>query len=409
MKVKQEGVLLVAVLTVLAATSARADYARKTQWVLATAKVTGVGGAQFISSLRITNEFSSTATVTITYYAQSPFDSSYTASGDNTSAPSVTVSVGPNSTTAIEDVLGTEFGSGLSPWGIPAGGLLITSDVPVSVISRTYVANGLSSTGVPGTFGFSIPGTPGGVNVGIGDTAIVNYISASPTLTSGFRSNFIMLNTGSSSTALDVQLLTGSGTPVGERTYTLAPHGAAQQGNIASSFGYPGPDTNLFLKVTVLSGGPVLLGASIIDNAISSINFVPVDKISSFPDNGAWGTIFTDDDRTYGGRLEVFGGKPTYFNTNINLSNCSNSPNQFFAEMIGQGYSGANTTFTNVDAHSFSFSGANAFGSWTGTVAADWKNTLSGTLTFTSSSSPCSGVSQTFHWLAGGPLASVPD
>src|SRR5258706_2847739 len=275
MNMTRKGAAVLAVLTILTAASARAEYARKTQWVLATAKATGVGNAQFLSSLRITNQFRTTANVTITYYAQSPFDSSSTASGDNTSAPSVTVTVGPKSTSAIEDVLGTLFGSHLAPWGIPAGGLKITSDVAVSVISRTYVVNGLSATGVPGTYGFSIPGTPGGANVGIGDSAIVSYISASPTLTSGFRSNFIMLNTGSSTTVLDVKLLTGSGTTVGERTYTLAPSGAAQQGNIPSPFGYAGPDTNLFLQITVKSGGPGLLGAPLIDKAISSLHFVP--------------------------------------------------------------------------------------------------------------------------------------
>jgi hypothetical protein len=401
--------LLVVALTVLTAAPARAEYARKTQWVLATAKANGVGGAQFVSSLRITNEFNTAASVTITYYAQSPFDSSHTANGANTSAPSTTVSVGPMSTAAFEDVLGTLFGSSLAPWGIPAGGFLITSDVPVSVISRTYVANGLSATGVPGTYGFSIPGTPGGANIAVGDTAVVSYISASPNQTSGFRSNFIMLNTGASSAVLDVQLLTGADTSLGERTYTLAAHGAAQEGNIASSFGFPGPDTNLFLRVTVLSGGPVLIGASIIDNAISSLNFVPGDKISTFPDNGAWGTIFTDDDRTFGGRLEVFAGVPSYFNTNVVLTHCSQLPNQFPVQMFAPGYPGANTTLTRVDTYTYSYSGGDANGHWTGTFVADWKNELSGTLTYTPSVGGCSGVSQTFHWLGGAALTSVPD
>lgn len=400
---------LAACVTVIAATPLRADFPRKTQWVLATAKAIGAKGEQFVSSLRITNPWNVAANVTLTYLAQSPLDASFTASGDNTDAPQVIVVVAAGTTFAIEDVVETYFSAAPAPFGIEAGGIRVDSDLAVSVMSRTYVANGLSSTGVTGTYGISIPAQAEKQRIFMGDVASVSYISASPTRASGFRSNFIMLNTGGAQTALAVSLMSGNGGVLGLRTYTLAPHGSAQQTDIAKSFGYPGADTDLWLKVSVTSGGPVLLGATVIDNAISSQNYVAANKVAGFPSNGAYGTIFANDlHGMYGGRLEVYASAPTHFATSINLSKCSKSANQFYMQAIEPGYAGSNSDFSQNADGSFSLIGTDGTAAhWTGTVVADWFGNLSGTLTYTRTEGVCAGVSQTFNWLADGPLTTV--
>ncbi|HPA53281.1 MAG TPA: hypothetical protein PLP50_16940, partial [Thermoanaerobaculia bacterium] len=255
--------------------AASADTPATTQWVLATAKATGAGGEQFVSSLRISNPFPQVATVDLTYLAQSQIDPTGAATGDNAAAPKVRVTVGPGETLAVEDVLGTTFAGKAAPFGISAGGLRVDSDVPVSVLSRTYVANARSATGVPGTFGFSIPAQVEAQTLSAGETGWLTFVSGSPSSASGFRTNLILLNTGATPALLRVALRRGDGSVAGERDYTLGRFSAAQQGNLGAAFGLATSETNLRATVTVTSGGPVAIGASLIDNAISSIAYLP--------------------------------------------------------------------------------------------------------------------------------------
>lgn len=210
-----------------------ADTPATTQWVLATAKATGRGGEEFVSSLRIVNPFPYTANVSLTYLAQSPIDGDNAATGDNGSAPQVRVLVAAGETLAIEDVLGTTFAGKAAPFGIPAGGIRVDSDAPVSVLSRTFVANARSASGVPGTYGFSLPAQTAGQTVSEGETAWLTYGSSSPSATLGFRTNLILLNTGSQSTVVLVSLLRGDGTPAAPRAPTRS--GAALRPRSATS------------------------------------------------------------------------------------------------------------------------------------------------------------------------------
>ena len=250
--------------------------------------------------------------MTVTYLAQSIIDGSNTAPGDNSGAATALLTVPGGRTLAVEDVLGTLFGTTLSPFGVPAGGLKVTSDQPVSVLSRTFVANAASATGVPGTYGFSIPAQVEDQAVSPGDTAFVTYVAASPDARSGFRSNFIMLNTSSSPAVVNVDLRKGDGTSVGSRDFNLGKLSAAQAGNLSGSLGYGGPDTNLTAVVTVKSGGPVVVGCSIIDNAISSIAYAPPSKVT-LPNNGAFGLAFDDDPYfVSSARLDILNGLPVF-------------------------------------------------------------------------------------------------
>jgi len=232
---------LIAAALVFSSAPLLADSPATRQWVRAVAKAGGLNGEAFVSSLRIVNPNGATANVSLTFLPQSPIDGIFTAQGDNSSRTPVTVSVGANKTLALEDVVGSTFG-GAAPFGIPAGAIQVDSDVPVSVLSRTFVANAKSATGVPGTYGFSIPAQIETQAVALGDTAYIPYISSAPGTGSGFRSNFIMANVGRVSgvpvaSVLHVKLVRGDGSAVGERDYTLGKLSAAQQTNIAASFG----------------------------------------------------------------------------------------------------------------------------------------------------------------------------
>jgi hypothetical protein len=363
---------IMATLALILALPAFGDSPSTKQWVLATAKATGRNGENFVSSLRIVNPGTSTANVTLFYLAQSNIDSAFSATGDNSFAPSVTVQVPAGQMLPIEDIIGTKFG-GSAPFGIPAGGIKVISDQPVSVLSRTYVSNAVSATGKPGTYGFSIPAQVDDQAIGAGDTGYVPYIAASPDSNSGFRCNFIMLNTVAATSVVNVALKKADGTPVGSRDYTLGNLSAAQQGDIAASFGYAGPDQNLFVVVTVKSGGPVVVGTSIVDNAISSLNYAPPTKTvggSAGVRDGVYGIVFKSAQDPYGmtARIEFFGGDVRY----LAFSFVPDSCNYLYWDQAQPTTStGGNTTFTKQPDGSISFSGQDTlspFDSWNGTV-----------------------------------------
>jgi len=395
---------VMAILALILAVPALGDTPATQQWVLATAKTTGVGGAQFVSSLRIVNPGSTLANVTLTYLPQSPIDSTYSAIGDNTNAFSVAVQVPAGQMLPIEDVIGSLF-NGSGPFGIVAGGIYVASDQPVSVLSRTYVSNAVSSTGVPGTYGFSIPAQVVDQAISAGDTAYIPYIAASPNETSGFRCNFILLNTVGTTSVVNVALKQRDGTVIGQRSYTLGNFSAAQQGNIAASFGYSGPDQDLFIAATVTSGGPVVLGTSIIDNAISSLNYAPPTKTVGSYKDGSYGLIYAQDDNQMVARIDFSGGNVTYIAFTAAPNNCQ----YYFGLYQDTPTPGGGTTFTQQPDGSISFSGQDSGPSaedptepstWNGTIR--FTNTgIAGTLTYalSSAAADCPGTSVSYDFV----------
>lgn len=381
---------------------ASADTPALTQWVLATAKATGRGGEEYVSSLRIANTLARTATVDLTYLAQSPLDASFSATGDNGAAPKVRVTVGPGETLAIEDLLGTTFAGQAAPFGIPAGGVRVDSDVPVSVLSRTFVANARSASGVPGTFGFTIPAQVPAQAVSAGETAWLSYASSSPVATSGFRTNLILLNTGSATTVASVALVRGDGALAAPaRDYTLGRASAAQQTDVTAAFGVGSTDTNLRIAVTVKSGGPLTIGASLIDNAISSIAYVPPVKVDT-PDDGAYGWVVTQGDLALAsaGRLDVANGVPNFLSGLLAVDCVSGSfLYTFLAFGVDSGVT-PNTTFTPLAGGGWSFAGSSAdSGTWSGTILPWVDGSLFGSLSFTTlSSARCSAVTKSYEF-----------
>lgn len=384
-------------------TPAAAETPATTQWVLATAKATGKNGEDFVSSLRIVNPTSQAAAVDLTYFAQSPIDGGFAAAGDNSGAPTVRVAVGPGETLRVEDVLGSKFDASRAPFGISAGGIRVDSDVPVSVLSRTFVANARSAAGVPGTYGFTIPAQVAAQTLSAGETGWLAYAAASPSGTSGFRTNVIFLNTGARTTVATVALLRADGTPVAPaRDYTLAPYGAAQQGDVGTSFGAGTAETNLRVAVTVKSGGPLAFGASLIDNAISSIAYLPPAKVDA-PDDGAFGWVVTrgDDALASAGRLDVQGGAPNFL-SGLLVVDCPAGSFLYTLLAYGAG-SGVtpNTTFTPAAGGGWSFAGsAPDAGSWSGTVLPWVDGTLYGTLSYTTAATArCASVTKSFDFV----------
>ena len=374
-----------------------ASVPQKTQWILASAKSGGAGGEQFVTSLRITNPNTVTATVGITYLALSNLAGGQ-ATGDNSSAVTVTVQVEGGRTLPIEDVLGTKFASA-APHGVVAGGLKIVSDVPVAVLSRTYNAAAKSATGVPGTYGFSIPAQSAEDAVWTGDTAYIAYVAGAPDRSAGYRSNVHMLNTVAAQSVVHLKLVRPDGSVVAERDYTLAKLASTQENDIAATYGSTALEENYTVVATVTSGGPVVVGASVIDNAIASIAYAPPNKVF-VPNNGKFGLILEDGGYGFSGRLDIYKGMPDFLSAGIVLEGCPapSTVQLFFVQAFTTG-SNQNTTFTRNADGSWAMSGSSSSATWTGTIFGDVDGSVFGTLAYAraagSAGGSCPGVSKT--------------
>lgn len=379
-----------ALAALLLSTALLADTPATTQWVVTSAKATG-GGNQYVTSLRLVNPNAVAAPADITLFPASD------GSGDNgTNPPKVSVSIPANSTLAIDDVLGTKFGT------TGAGGLRIDSTGPtpqgIWVLSQTLVVNALSSTGVPGTNGFAIPSQNADQLVALNETAYVPYISSSSSGSSGYRTNLFLLSANTTaSTVVTVTLLKGDGTVLGTRDVTLARGAQTQINGIAASFGYTANDTNLTATVKVKSGGPVATGASVIDNAIASISYAPPMKVAR-ANNGAYGLLLNDGGFEFSGRVDILGGNGDYMTMSVVVPNCAGANYVFYFQAFGDSAgTSKNTSFVPQSDGSISFSGAQSDGSFSGTIYPKYDGTVYGNVNYTratgSNGSPCPGVS----------------
>jgi hypothetical protein len=397
--------LALAVIPLLPA-SLLADTPAVTQWVVTSAKASG-GGNDYVSSLRIVNPNAVAAEVDMYFLPYSQLDALNNALGDNSGAPKVVVTVPGNSTLALDDVLASNFGAtGSGGIRVEAPGTDSVSGRPLAVwvLSQTLVVNAKSSTGVSGTNGFAISSQSQDQLVAVGETAYVPYVSASPTSTSGYRTNLFLLSTnGTGSTIVDVTLRKSDGTTAGTKTLTLGKFSQTQINGIANFFGYTpaASDTNLTALVTVTSGGPVATGASIIDNAIGSISYAPPVKMP-VANNGAYGLILNDGGYDFSGRVNVVDGVFYVITAGIVIPSCAGQDTVFFMQGLGTAPN-QNTTFTKNADGSTSFAGTESDGStFSGIIQTSFDGSIYGSLTYTrpggaiTQTNPCPDASVTY-------------
>lgn len=364
------------------------------QWLVTSAKATGRNGENFVSSLRLVNGTVSSATVDITYYPRVNLTAA-SAPGDNSvNAAKQTVTVPAGQTLAIDNVLNTLFGVTSTS---ASGGLDIESQnlVPISVLSQTLVTNarGLDPQGNPvsGTYGFAIPGQIPDNAVAVGDTGYVPYLSSSPTTTQGYRSNLFLQTTNTAAdTVVTVTLLNGvDGTTIGTSDVTLGTLVQTQINNIAGFFGYSAVNTNLTAVITVKSGGPVFVGASVNDNATGSQIYAPPTKDWS-PRYASFAFLLGDGGYGFTGRIDIQANGVADFMTAAPVINPCGSGPAVFIFQAGSAPPISNATFTlNADG-STSFSGADTESSWTGSFNVNADGSVQGNLTYTRSSVPSS-------------------
>ena len=384
-----------------------ADTPASTQWVVTSAKLSG-GGNDYITSLRIVNPNPFEVEVDLYFFQQTPLDASNNAA-DATLTPKVVVNVPANSTLALDDVIASKFGlappvaGGIRVESFAATGGLNPDPAGVWVLSQTLVVNARNQAGTPGTNGFAIPSQNQDQVVAVGETAYVPYISASPSTSSGYRTNLFLLSANATDpTHVTVTLRKGDGTSAGSKNLTLGKLAQTQINRIGEFFGYvpAASDTNLTALVTVTSGGPVATGASIIDNAIGSISYAPPVKMP-VANNGAYGLILNDGGYYFSGRLDIVGGNGDLMTMAVVVTGCAGDAYVFFFQAFGASFGAdKNTSFVANSDGTISFAGADPYGSFSGTIFTKYDGSVYGNVTYTRASgsggAPCPGVGVTY-------------
>lgn len=278
-------------LSVAAQPQAAAESPGTTQWIVTTAKTTGHNGEQYESVLRVLNLSPYDAPLRLTFFPQTSLNASRSAFGDPSAASTVDVVIPAGLKVAFWDALGL-FGrtagagairivsTGTDPQGRP---------IPVSASSmtRVYAAGPELSAPVTGPL---IAAQGLDTLIGAGEPAAIPFLwLGGDELSGSNRSNiFLASANGDSETVVRLTLVTNENVAQESREITLGPLTQTQINNVFFYFHFVpfcppcpsdsmGPD-EVRVDVSVLSGGPVAVGAAVIDNLNGTSVYVPAVK-----------------------------------------------------------------------------------------------------------------------------------
>jgi hypothetical protein len=217
----------------LFASRAEAGFAGTNVFIPATARAAGAGGAQFYSTLWITNLGSATANVSIQFLRQ----------GQTNPSPTTKVEViGAGATRRIDDVVTYLGESG-------GGALHILSDQEVFASSRTY--NQPPGGQLKDIEALFFSGIPAAFAIGAGDVSRLQGITNGPL--ENFRYNFGLVETTGQPATVNVVVEDETGTVLGTQQYALGAYQALQV-NAFGGFAPAISTTNAILLTRVLSG-----------------------------------------------------------------------------------------------------------------------------------------------------------
>ncbi|OYV93374.1 MAG: hypothetical protein B7Z68_08690 [Acidobacteria bacterium 21-70-11] len=207
----------------------------------------GLNGTQWVTDLVLTNPGLSDAVARL-YFMK--------ASQDNTTAVAHPVVVSLRQALKLTDVLPTTF---LVPSG--SGAILVGSDVPLIVTSKTY------NQTLAGTYGEAFEGVPLGQAFGPGQSAWLTGLSQSASDTTGFRTNIGVVNAGPHWVQVAIALYGSDGTWLGTRTMNLDAYQFQQMDRIFVGLAPSGVDGGYALVSSDTPGAVLFAYASVIDNA----------------------------------------------------------------------------------------------------------------------------------------------
>ncbi len=206
----------------------------------------GLNGTQWVTDVVLTNPGLSDAVARL-YFMK--------ASQDNSAALAHPVVVSLRQALKLTDVVSTTF---LVPSG--SGAILVGSDVPLIVTSKTY------NQTLAGTYGEAFAGVPLGQAFGPGQSAWLTGLSQSVSDTTGFRTNIGVVNAGPHWAQVAIALYESDGTWLGTRTMNLYAYQFQQMDRIFVGLAASGVDGGYALVSSDTPGAVLFAYASVIDN-----------------------------------------------------------------------------------------------------------------------------------------------
>ena len=175
-------------------------------WVPVASHRAALNQSVWMSDLALLNTGSVTANVQIKYYGEG-----YCATD--------TIHAAPGAKSILTDVVGQLFASG-------SGALELVSDLPLQISSRTYNQVSSGATCSPeGTQGQDYPAVAAGDGLAQGQSAFLGGLAED----ASYRSNLGLVNTGSDSATVLVELFNGAGVKLAEYAVNLDPGQWAQE------------------------------------------------------------------------------------------------------------------------------------------------------------------------------------
>jgi PKD repeat protein len=210
--------------------------------VAAAARAGGTAGSNWVSDLLLHNPGAGQATVNL-YFMKG--------GQDNSAAQGRRLVVPSGQSLKLANVVGDTFGESAA-----SGALLVGSDLPLVITSRTY--NNAST----GTYGQYIEGYV--LQRAVTAGAEVRLIQL--TKNTGYRTNIGLANATGAPLAVQVDLYKADGTGLGQRSYTVQPWGYFQENDILNKVTTAAVDDAYAVVRSATAGAHYFTYASVIDN-----------------------------------------------------------------------------------------------------------------------------------------------
>jgi N-acetylneuraminic acid mutarotase len=244
-----------AVAALLAAAALEAGFPSTETFLPAVGRVAGQGGAQFYTTVWATNLTNVPVSFTFDFLKQGQA---------NANPASFSDSLSPGQTKVYENVVETKLGLSNA-----IGAARVISTGEILLAERIY--NQAPGDDVGKSEGLFFAGVPKSFSASLGQSATIQGVNQGGT--ENFRYNFALVETGGSPTTVNLQLLDGSGTLLGQKAYPLQPYEQLQP-NVADVFsGIATTNARITATVTGGTGSVLIAGAQLANESQDSSGF----------------------------------------------------------------------------------------------------------------------------------------
>jgi hypothetical protein len=240
---------------ILFASRLHAGFASTETFLPAVGRVAGQGGAQFYTTVWATNLTSEPQTMTFRFLKQGQA---------NGSPASFVDTLQPDETKVYENVVESKLGLSNA-----IGAARVTSTGEIFVSERIF--NQAPGADLGDTEGLFFAGVPKSFSISAGQSASIQGVDQGGA--EDFRYNFALVETGGGSPTVNVQVLDGNGTLLGQKSYPMAPYEQLQPAVSDVVAGIHTTNARITATVTGGTGSVLIAGAQLANVSQDSSGF----------------------------------------------------------------------------------------------------------------------------------------